>query len=215
MTEFLQRLSQMIRDKRKELSISQEKLAEKVGVTPSFVGQVERGESLPSVETLFAFVRFLNLDVNSLFFGVCSMADKDKYSNKIQGKMVDVSEDVYYAYFRMERQERWQEEKKEAHKVLSYDALDNQEMLGIENVVDVTAPTLEEIVEAHELREMVRHAVELLLKVERELIRDIYYEELPERDVAEAKGVSQNKVFKQRQKALAKLKMLLEITRIF
>ena len=143
------------------------------------------------------------------------MADKDKYSIKIQGKMVDVSEDVYYAYFRMERQERWQEEKKEAHKVLSYDALDNQEMLGIENVVDVTAPTLEEIVEAHELREMVRHAVELLPKVERELIRDIYYEELTERDVAEAKGVSQNKVFKQRQKALAKLKMLLEITRIF
>ena len=94
------------------------------------------------------------------------MADKDKYSIKIQGKMVDVSEDVYYAYFRMERQERWQEEKKEAHKVLSYDALDNQEMLGIENVVDVTAPTLEEIVEAHELREMVRHAVELLPKVE-------------------------------------------------
>ena len=70
MTEFLQRLSQMIRDKRKELSISQEKLAEMMGVTPSFVGQVERGESLPSVETLFAFVRFLNLDVNSLFFGV-------------------------------------------------------------------------------------------------------------------------------------------------
>jgi predicted transcriptional regulator len=44
MTEFLQRLSQMIRDKRKELSISQERLAEMVGVTTSFVGQVERGE---------------------------------------------------------------------------------------------------------------------------------------------------------------------------
>ena len=70
MTEFLQRLSQMIRDKRKELSISQEKLAEMVGVTTSFVGQVERGESQPSVDTLFAFVRCLNLDVNSLFFGV-------------------------------------------------------------------------------------------------------------------------------------------------
>ncbi len=70
MEEFLQRLSQMIRDKRKELSISQEKLAEMVGVSTSFVGQVERGESLPSVANLFAFVRCLNLDVNSLFFGV-------------------------------------------------------------------------------------------------------------------------------------------------
>ncbi len=69
MTDFLQRLPRMICDKRKELSLSQEKLAEMVGVSTSFVGQVERGESLPSVETLFTFVQCLNLDVNSLFFG--------------------------------------------------------------------------------------------------------------------------------------------------
>lgn len=85
MTEFLQRLSQMIRDKRKELSISQEKLAEMMGVTPSFVGQVERGESLPSVETLFAFVRCLNLDVNSLFYGIMdSQKDIDEICNLAQ-----------------------------------------------------------------------------------------------------------------------------------
>lgn len=34
------------------------------------------------------------------------MADKEKYLIKIQGKLIEVSEDVYYAYFRMERQER-------------------------------------------------------------------------------------------------------------
>ena len=143
------------------------------------------------------------------------MADKEKYLIKIQGKLIEVSEDVYYAYFRMERQERWQEEKKMEHNVLSYDALDDPETLGIENVVDVTAPTLEEIAEGHELRDRVRHAVELLPKAERELIRAIYYEELSERDVAEREGVSQNKVFKQRQKTLSKLRLLLDIARIF
>lgn len=143
------------------------------------------------------------------------MADKEKYLIKIQGKLIEVSEDVYYAYFRMERQERWQEEKKMEHKVMSYDSLDDQEMLGIENVVDVTASSLEEIVEAHELRDRVRHAVELLPKAERELIRAIYYEEMTERDVAEREGVSQNKVFKQRQRALAKLRLLLDFARIF
>ena len=143
------------------------------------------------------------------------MADKEKYLIKIQGKLIEVSEDVYYAYFRMERQERWQEEKKMEHKVMSYDSLDGQEMLGIENVVDVTASSLEEIVEAHELRDRVRHAVELLPKAERELIRAIYYEEMTERDVAEREGVSQNKVFKQRQRALAKLRLLLDFARIF
>lgn len=143
------------------------------------------------------------------------MAEKERYVINIQGRLIEVSEDVYYAYFRMERQERWQEEKKMEHKVMSYDSLDDHEMLGIENVVDVTAPTLEEIAEVHELRDRVRHAVELLPKAERELIRAIYYEELTERDVAEREGVSQNKVFKQRQRALAKLRLRLDIARIF
>lgn len=143
------------------------------------------------------------------------MAEKERYVINIQGRLIEVSEDVYYAYFRMERQERWQEEKKMEHNVLSYDALDDPETLGIENIVDVTAQTLEEIAEAHELRDRMRHAVELLPKAERDLIRAIYYEELTERDVAEREGVSQNKVFKQRQKALAKLRLLLDIARIF
>ena len=68
-----------------EISISQEKLAEMVGVTTSFVGQVERGESQPSVETLFSFVQCLNLDVNSLFFGaVDSQKDIDEICNLLQ-----------------------------------------------------------------------------------------------------------------------------------
>ncbi len=143
------------------------------------------------------------------------MVNKEKYMINIQGKLIEVSEAVYYAYFRMERQERWQEEKKVEHNVLSYDALDDPERLGIANVVDVTAPTLEEVAEAHELRDRVRHAVALLPKAERELIRAIYYEQLTERDVAEGEGVSQNKIFKQRKRALAKLRMLLDVAGIF
>lgn len=38
--------------------------------------------------------------------------------------------------------------------------------IGIGSVVDVTAPTLEEIAETYELRDRVRHAVELLPKAE-------------------------------------------------
>ena len=48
------------------------------------------------------------------------MADKQKYFIRLHGKEIEVSEDVYYAYYRMERQERWQEEKKQEHDVVSY-----------------------------------------------------------------------------------------------
>ena len=43
------------------------------------------------------------------------MADKEKYMIKVEGKLIEVTPDVYYAYFHMERQERWQEEKQQEH----------------------------------------------------------------------------------------------------
>lgn len=55
------------------------------------------------------------------------MANKEQYVINIQGELIEVSEDVNYAYFRMERQERWREQKKQEHGVVSYDALDNGE----------------------------------------------------------------------------------------
>ena len=61
------------------------------------------------------------------------------------GKEIEVSEDVYYAYYRMERQERWQEEKKQEHDVVSYDAMDNGETVGTEAIRDLEAPSIEEL----------------------------------------------------------------------
>ncbi len=64
------------------------------------------------------------------------MADKEKYMIKVGGKLVEVTPDVYYVYFRMERQERWQEEKQQGHAVVSYDALDDEEKKAIDNIPD-------------------------------------------------------------------------------
>ena len=36
------------------------------------------------------------------------MADREKYMIKVEGNLVEVTPEVYYAYFRMERQERGQ-----------------------------------------------------------------------------------------------------------
>lgn len=139
------------------------------------------------------------------------MADKEKYMIKIQGDLIEVSEDVYYAYFRMERQERWQEEKKQVHDVLSYDALDNEEIVGAEMIPDLTSPSLEENVISRELKDRLHHAVEALPRGERELIHAIYVEGKSEREYAKQQGCSQNKIYKRRIKILSKLKMFLDI----
>ena len=139
------------------------------------------------------------------------MADKEKYMIKIQGDLIEVSEDVYYAYFRMERQERWQEEKKQEHGVMSYDALDNSETVGAENVVDVVAPSMEEQAIARELHDRLHHAVEALPKTDRELIRAIYYDGQTEKEYAETVGMSQTGISYRLRKILSKLKLFLDI----
>ena len=139
------------------------------------------------------------------------MADKEKYMIKIQGDLIEVSEDVYYAYFRMERQERWQEEKKQDHDVVSYDALDNGETVGAEAIQDMKSPGMEELVIANELKERLHNIVSALPKPERELIQAIYFEDIPVSDYAKRVGMSHRGINKQRKRILSKLKMLLDI----
>ena len=139
------------------------------------------------------------------------MADKEKYMIKIQGRLIEVSEDVYYAYFRMERHERWQEEKKQEHEVVSYDALDNGETVGAEAVPDLTSPSMEELAIAKELNNRLHHAVEALPKAERELIRAIYFEGQTEADYGKRTGMSQTGISYRRRKILSKLNLFLYI----
>ena len=139
------------------------------------------------------------------------MADKEKYMIKIQGRLIEVSEDVYYAYFRMDRQERWQEEKKQDHDVVSYDALDNGETVGAEAIQDMNSPGMEELVIANELKERLHNIVAALPKPERELIQAIYFEDIPVSDYAKRVGLSHRGINKQRKRILSKLKMLLDI----
>lgn len=80
------------------------------------------------------------------------MAEKENYVIRVEGNVVEVSPEVYYAYFHMERQERGQEEKKRRNAVLSYDALDNGNLTGVESIPDLTLPSLEEQVITNEIR---------------------------------------------------------------
>ena len=128
---------------------------------------------------------------------------------KIQGKLIEVSEDVYYAYFHMERQEWTQEEKKQRNEVVSYDALDNGETVGLEAMPDMISPSLEELAMANEIKERLHRAINLLPKAERELIRAIYFDNKTETIYAREIGMSQTGVSYQRRKILSRLKDLL------
>lgn len=60
-------LGSRLRDIRLKAGLTLRELARQVDVSPSFVSQIENGKSQPSVATLYAFAKLLNVSVDDLF----------------------------------------------------------------------------------------------------------------------------------------------------
>lgn len=60
------RLGNLVRIKRKELKLTQEKMAEKVDVSTAFLGHIERGTRILSVETLYRLCVALDMRADDL-----------------------------------------------------------------------------------------------------------------------------------------------------
>ena len=72
-----------IRQKRESLKLSQEVVAEKSDISPSFYGNIERGSRVISVDTLIKISNCLNLDLNYLFLEFLPKDDKEKFYAEI------------------------------------------------------------------------------------------------------------------------------------
>lgn len=62
-------LGKHIREKRKSKNYTLENLAEKLDVSTTFIGQIERAKGIPSLETLVKIANALDTSVDSLLFG--------------------------------------------------------------------------------------------------------------------------------------------------
>jgi transcriptional regulator with XRE-family HTH domain len=61
-------LGARLRDGRLAAGLSLRELARRLGVSPSFVSQIENGKSQPSVATLYALAQLLDLSIDRLFW---------------------------------------------------------------------------------------------------------------------------------------------------
>ena len=66
-------LGNRIRDRRNEISMSQEKVAEQAGISANTVSRIEGGQSAMSIEIFIRMVQILGVDANELL-GVSSQA---------------------------------------------------------------------------------------------------------------------------------------------
>ena len=63
-------MGQRIKIKRKQSKITQEKLAEIIDVSPSFISEIERGTSICSLQTITKIAQALNTSLDYLIFGI-------------------------------------------------------------------------------------------------------------------------------------------------
>lgn len=67
MADILKKLGERIREERKRAGLTQEKLAEKVDLSPDYIGYIERGKQAPYLKTLERIAESLGAEVYELF----------------------------------------------------------------------------------------------------------------------------------------------------
>ena len=73
-------LGQRIKEERKKLNFTQERLAEAVNVSTAYIGQIERGERCPTLDTLVKLSCKLGVSIDFLLSDSIS-ANDDSLSN--------------------------------------------------------------------------------------------------------------------------------------
>ena len=131
---------------------------------------------------------------------------KDNFMNT---QFVDVSEEVYKASKYMDRHFQTLKEKDIRNHLFSYNALDTDEMLGVEMIPDQSSPSLEDQVVADVMAAKLRRCIELLPDEDKKIIQDIYYEGKSEKEVGKQIGISQKAVSKRLHRTLQKLQKLI------
>lgn len=71
-------IGERLRSIREEMQMTREKFSEKIDITDSFLGQIERGERALSVKTLKKVIKYTGVSADYLLFG------KDSKNNTIE-----------------------------------------------------------------------------------------------------------------------------------
>lgn len=96
-----------IRNARKALHLTQEELSEQVGISPSFLGHIERGSRKSSVETIMRLCVALKLDAHYLLFGTPASTSNlqpitetviREYLRMLQNRSADDIAELFYSH---------------------------------------------------------------------------------------------------------------------
>ncbi len=89
---------------RQKKRISQEKLAELAELNISYIGQVERGEKNPSIETVYRICKALDIDMAKLFENLTTTDTlSNQYPEAVYSLMLDMDERLCRCFYEVAR----------------------------------------------------------------------------------------------------------------
>lgn len=133
---------------------------------------------------------------------------RDKYFINLNGQKIEVSQEVYYAWYGGERQERYQEEKDSDFDVKPFSALGTEDT----DILEILASTddVQGETESRMIKEELTAAMGQLTSEDRQLIYDLFYQEKTLTSIAKEKGVSVEAVWLRKKGILKKLRNYFE-----
>ncbi|NDO37734.1 sigma-70 family RNA polymerase sigma factor [Anaerotruncus colihominis] len=135
-------------------------------------------------------------------------AIRDHYYISLEGKKIEVSQEVYYAWYGGERQERYQEERARHFGVRTFSSMGDEE-----NDILEALPGAEDTESQVERKEAFRElyaALNCLPEKEREILFEIYFKGHTITQIARREGVDESSIRWRRNTALKKLKEYFE-----
>jgi transcriptional regulator with XRE-family HTH domain len=91
-------LGKRIQFYRKQRQLSQATLAEKAGISITFLSKIERGIKYPTSETISGIVNGLGVELYDLFQQNETTADHQNMLNRLQNDVMQTVEAVFKAY---------------------------------------------------------------------------------------------------------------------
>lgn len=144
---------------------------------------------------------------------LCRRRDKDEtYKDKkfipLHGMLMEVTPEQYIDFYRTRNRQRYLDKRSAEKGDISIDMLTTPEFNG-ENILVSEEDIAEQVVNQMMLDKL-RDSLGLLTANEMELIQDVFYDGITERDLAKKHRVSQVAIHKRKKRILDKLKKLLE-----
>lgn len=137
------------------------------------------------------------------------MSKKDLYI-KIKGELINVSEEVYLTYYRMESRARYLEKKDIRNGKVLYSNLDTDEILGEEGIPDLNSESVEDAVVRRLMADKLHQCLEKLSAEERDLIVEIYFNEKSEVQLAKESGILRQTINHRKKQILKKFQKMLK-----